>query len=147
MPVSRGPTLGESRSEARPIAALAVVLVTVMLAACACGNSNRTKAELLRSANPVTSDLYLRVKGPAGAVSYITQGAMTGAFSRIREGFFVPPRVRHHKACSFTHIIGVGDAPDLQKWRGKKTSITVYGNSSYAAIYCLGIGATLASSS
>ena len=134
-------------SEARPIAALAVVLATVMLAACACGSGNRTKAELLRSANPLTSDLYLRVKGPAGAVSYITQGAITGAFSRFREGFFVPPRVRNRKACSFTHIIGVADAPDLQKWRGKKTSITVYGNSSYAAIYCLGIAATLASDS
>jgi hypothetical protein len=126
---------------------LAVVLATVALSASACGGGGGPRAELLRSANPLTSDLYLRIKGPPGAVSQIAEGATTGAFSRYHVGAFVPPKVRRHKACSFTHTIDVADAPNLQKWRGKKATLIVYGNSAYATTYCLGIAGAFGSGS
>ena len=116
----------------------------VILSASACGGGNPT-AEVLRSANPLTSDVYVRIRGPAGAVSYIVHELMSGSFRKYRftesrGGFFVPPRVQAHRACSFTHTIAPADAPNLQQWRGKKTRIAIYGNKSYAAVYCYGLG-------
>ena len=93
----------------------------------------------MRSANALTSDLYVQMRGPAGAVDYIAQGLSRGAFSSQAEGFFVPPDVRRRDACSLSHTIGYLDAPKLQPWRGKKIRITVYGRSSYAATYCNGL--------
>ena len=122
--------------------AVAALLTALLLTVSACGAvDSRTEVLRLRSANPVTSDLYVRVRGPAGAVNYIAQGLIRGAFSSQAEGFFVPPDVRRQKACSFSHTIGSGDSPKLQAWRGKKMRITVYGRSSYAATYCQGIQA------
>ena|SRR5947207_8391967 len=94
------------------IAMLAAVLTAIVLTAAGCGSSS-TKVEVLRlrSANPLTSDLYVRVKGPAGAVSYIAQGLVRGALSENGAGkaggFFVPPNVRRHRACSYSHTIDV----------------------------------------
>jgi hypothetical protein len=42
--------------------------------------------------------------------------------------------------CSFSHTIDYADAPSLQAWRGKKTTIAVYGDKNYAATYCRGLG-------
>jgi hypothetical protein len=123
----------------RRIAIQAAVLAALTLAASACGASTKVEVLRLRSANPLTSDLYVRLRGPAGAVSYISQGLIRGAFSKGGRGFFVPPGGHRRKACSFSHTIGYADSPKLQAWRGKKMRITVYGNSSYAAIYCRGI--------
>jgi hypothetical protein len=119
---------------------VAVVLTALLLTVSACGGvDSKTEVLRLRSANPVTSDLYVRVKGPTGAVKYIAQGLIRGAFSRRAEGLFVPPDVRRQEACSFSHTISVFDSRRLQAWRGKKLKITVYGNNSYAATYCRGI--------
>ena len=132
----------ETRVRGSQIVSLAVLLTGLMFVACACG-SNGTKTEVLRlrSANPLTTDLYVRMRGPAGAVSFIAKGLITGGFSKDAEGFFLPPRLRQQKVCSFSHTIGYADAPNLQAWRGRKMTITVYGNSSYAATYCQGIRA------
>jgi hypothetical protein len=124
---------------------LAGVFMVVILSASACGGGNNPTAEVLRSANPLTSDVYVRIRGPAGAVSYIAHELMTGSFRKYsftesRAGFFVPPRVQAHRACSFTHTIGRADAPNLQQWRGRKTRIAIYGDKSYAAVYCYGLG-------
>ena len=130
----------ETRARGSQIVSLAALLTGLMLTACACG-SNGTKTEVLRlrSANPLTSDLYVRMRGPAGAVSFIAKGLITGGFSKGAEGFFLPPRLRQQKVCSFSHTISYADAPNLQAWRGRKMRITVYGDSSYAATYCRGI--------
>jgi hypothetical protein len=139
-PESTVPTSNETRARGSKLASLAALLSTLMLTASACGSSG-TKTEVLRlrSANPVTSDLYVRMKGPAGAVSFISKRLITGGFSKDAEGVFLPPRLRQKKTCSLRHTIGYADAPDLQAWNGRKMTITVYGNSSYAATYCRGI--------
>jgi hypothetical protein len=123
------------------IGSLAALLTALMLTASACG-SNGTKTEVLRlrSANPLTSDLYVRMRGPSGAVSVIAKGLITGGFSKDAVGTFLPPGRRQKEACSVSHRINYADAPNLQAWRGRKMTITVYGNSSYAATYCQGIG-------
>ena len=119
---------------------VAAVLTALLLLASACGGvDSRTEVVRLRSANPLTSDLYVRMRGPAGAVKYIAQGLSRGAFTSQTEGFFVPPGVRRQKACSLSHTIGYLDAPKLQAWRGRKIKITVYGKSSYAVTYCNGM--------
>jgi hypothetical protein len=124
---------------ARP-SLLAGVLAALLITASACGSvDSRTEVLRLRSANPLTADLYVQMKGPAGAVDQIAQGLSRGAFSSQAEGSFVPPGARSQKACSFSHTIGSFDSPHLQAWRGKQMKITVYGNSSYAATYCQGI--------
>lgn len=120
--------------------AVATVLSAVLLTLSACGGvDSKTEVLRLRSANPLTSNLYVRMRGPAGAVNFIAQGLIRGAFSSQAEGFMVPPTVRREKACSFSHTIGSLDSPRLQAYRGRKMEITVYGNSSYAGIYCKGI--------
>lgn len=123
--------------------AAAIGLAGVLLALSGCGGGAKTRSEVLRSSNPLTSDLYIRVRGPAGAVSSIAHGMMTGALTRGHRGFFLPPNPRHessrHLVCSIDHTISSTDSPDLQAWRGKKTTISVYGNKSYAATYCRGI--------
>src|SRR2546423_8853403 len=119
---------------------VAAVLTALLILASACGGvDSRTEVVRLRSANPLTSDLYVRMRGPAGAVKYIAQGLSRGAFSSQTEGFFVPRGVRRQKACSLSHTIGYLDAPKLQPWRGRKIRITVYGKSSYAVTYCNGM--------
>jgi hypothetical protein len=137
-PESRVPT----RAKGSQIASLAAVLTALLLSVSACG-SNGMKTEVLRlkSANPLTSDLYVRMSGPTGAVGVIAKGLITGGFNNNAEGSFLPPGSRQQKACSFSHIIDYADAPNLQPWRGRKMTITVYGNRSYAATYCHGIGA------
>jgi hypothetical protein len=119
---------------------VAALLIALLLTASGCGGvDSRTEVLRLRSANPLTSDLYVQMRGPAGAVQQIAQGLVRGAFSSEAEGSFVPPGARTHRACSFSHTIGSFDSPHLQAWRGKQMKITVYGNSSYAATYCQGI--------
>src|SRR5579864_6536322 len=130
----------ETSISERRIASLAAVLTAVALTATACGgNNSRSEVLRLRSANPVTSDLYVRIAGPAGAVNYVAQGLMRGAFSKAAVGPFVPPNLHGRQACSLEHTIDSVDAPKLQEWRGKKMTIAVYGTSSYAAAYCQGI--------
>ncbi|HEY3578654.1 MAG TPA: hypothetical protein VGK68_11795 [Gaiellaceae bacterium] len=129
---------------ARP-AALAAVLATGTLALAGCGSSH-PRTEVLRSANPLTSDIYVRITGPGGAVSYVARRFMSGGeFSRFRfskeprEGPFLPPRVRDRKLCSSTHVIRDSDAPALQRWRRRTLEITVYGIK-VSAIYCAALG-------
>jgi len=127
--------------KSRPLV-VGAVLGALLLTAAACGSiDSRTEVVRLRSANPLTSDLYVRMRGPAGAVNYIAQGLSRGAFSSQAEGVFVPPDVRRQKACSLSHTIDYADASKLQAWRGKKIRITVYGKNSYAATYCNGLQA------
>ena len=126
--------------------ALTAVLATVVLVSCG-GSSPRT--QVLRSANPLTSDVYVRITGPGGAVSYIGQRLMTGGFAKFnfseapREGLFLPPRVRDRKLCGSVHTIGDGDARELQKWDGKKLAITVYGKKKISATFCAALGSAI----
>ncbi|HKO26375.1 MAG TPA: hypothetical protein VJU80_02875 [Solirubrobacteraceae bacterium] len=119
--------------------------MTATLVMAGCGGSH-PRTEVLRSANPLTSDIYVRITGPGGAVSYVGRRFMSGGeFSRLRfskelrEGPFLPPRVRDRKLCSSTHVIRSSDAPALQGWRGRTLEITVYGNK-ISAIYCAALG-------
>src|SRR5690242_3693048 len=125
----------------RPFVVAAVVTALLLMASACGGVDSRTEVLRLKSANPLTSDLYVRVKGPAGAVNFIEQGLVRGALGSKAEGFFVPPTVRRQKACSFSHTISAFDSPQLQPWRGKELKMTVYGNSIYAETYCRGIQA------
>jgi hypothetical protein len=142
--ISRAAQALRSSLAARRRGVLPAVLATVILALAGCGSSH-PRTEVLRSANPLTSDMYLRLTGPGGAVSHVAQQLMTGAFSKYnfrkdrREGRFLPPRVLDRKICSSTHTIRPADAPELQKWRGRKITITVYGRKN-STIYCAGLG-------
>ena len=117
--------------------AAAGAAIGVVLAVSACGSGTKVEVVRLRSANPLTQDLYVRVKGPAGAVRYLAGALSAGAFRRDQVGFFLPPSRRHRTAlCSFTHIITSEDVPNLQRWRGKTIKLSVYGQSSYAGSFC-----------
>jgi hypothetical protein len=122
----------------------AAVLVAAILTLTGCGSSH-PRTQVLRSANPLTSDMYIRVTGPGGAVSYVTEKIMSGGLSRYslrkegRKGFFVPPRITDRKICASTHTIRSSDAPALQAWRGRTIEITVYGGKS-SMFYCAGLG-------
>ena len=131
-------------SGARP-GLLAALFTTLILAMAGCGG-RPPRTEVLRSANPLTSDIWVRITGPGGAVNYIAQGFMAGGdFDKFRfrkdrrEGLFLPPRVRDRKLCSSTHKIRSEDAPQLQRWRGSTLEITVYGRK-ISAVYCAVLG-------
>src|SRR3954447_5075974 len=91
-------------AEARQ-AFLATAFTTVIFALAACGRS-QPRTQVLRSANPLSSDIYVRITGPGGAVSYVAQKFTSAAFSKYsfskvgREGLFLPPRVLEQKLCS-----------------------------------------------
>jgi hypothetical protein len=153
-----GPELASTRTsdavgtrQARPPGVrrlvIVAVLTTLMLAIAACGGG-RPRTEVLRSTHPLT-DIYIRITGPGGAVSYIAQRfSSSGALDRYsfrrapRERVFLPPRVRDRKLCASTHIIRRGDAPELQKWRGRTVAISVYGKKT-SAIFCAVLGPVL----
>ena len=152
-PVSRILSLGRIREAGWPLrsgpprvcrVAVPAILVTLLLVSCG-GSHPRT--EVLRSANP-TSDVYVRITGPGGAVSYVAQRFRTAAFAKFnfrragRKGLFLPPRVRERKLCASVHTIRDGDAPELQKWRGRKLETTVYGKK-LSAIFCAALGSAL----
>jgi hypothetical protein len=142
-----------TRVQARGLAPLVQVLAAVMLTTSGCGNSNEPTKQLLRSNIPLTSDLYVQIKGPEGAVSKIANAIETGAFTKIKTGAvppygeggsFVPPRLRQHRVCLFAQTIQPVDSPQLQAWRGKKITFTVYGaKSSSSVIYCRLIGGVI----
>lgn len=123
-----------------------LVLAALMLTASSCGASNKPTKQLLRSDVPLSSDLYVQIKGPAGAVSKIANAIETGAFTKIRAatvppygegGSFVPPRVQRHRVCLFARTIQPVDSPQLQPWRGKKVTFTVFGDKSQGSmLYC-----------
>jgi hypothetical protein len=123
-------------------AVLAAVLTSAAFVLAGCG-SGHPRTEVLRSTSPITSDIYLRITGPGGAVYYVAQRFSAGdAFSRFRfhktassDGVFLPPPLRERKLCSATHRIRSGDAPQLQKWRGRTLAITIYGRK-VSRIYC-----------
>src|SRR5579875_1411299 len=109
-------TLGTSPSPGRSAvgrgrrtrAALTGVLLTVAVATSACAAAgNKTTVLRLRSANPLTSDLYVRIRGPAGAVHYLARGLTAGAFGDETGGAFVPPGARRRRACTLSHRISV----------------------------------------
>jgi hypothetical protein len=96
----------------------------------------------------LTSDIYVQIRGPAGAVSPIANAIETGAFTKIKTGpitaygegsSFLPPRLYHHlhehRICLFAHTIQAGESPTLQPWVGKKITISVYGHKS-SLLYC-----------
>lgn len=130
------------------IAAL-LVITTLAIGASACGGSgNKPKLEVLRSANPLTADLYVRITGPTGVVNYIVGRLTTGTFTKYGLGIFLPPHVRRHhrqKVCSITHTIGRTDSPSVQAWRGKTARITVFGGGTSSAIFCQIVPALLSS--
>jgi hypothetical protein len=121
---------------------LVAVLGAVALAVAGCGAAH-PRTVVLRATAPVMSDIYLRITGPGEAVSYTAQVFRRGgAFDRFNfretprnEGVFLPPPVRERKLCASTHVIQPGDAPQLQKWRGKTLAITIYGKK-VSRIYC-----------
>jgi hypothetical protein len=133
-------TTQRRQPQARRVAQLVLALVVVILAASGCGASNNEPAaELLRSANPLTSDFYLQIKGPAGAVNEIANKIKAGAFTsktgtltKAGNGSFVPPRLhdrlQEHQICLFVRTIQPWDSPDLQAWVGKTITISAYGN-------------------
>lgn len=137
--IERLPPLRSGPDGAR-VMVLAAVLASLTLAAAGCG-SGHPRTEVLRSASPFTSDIYLRITGPGGAVNYIAQQLTGGAFSKYkfntarRPGLFLPPHVRDRKLCSSTHTIRSEDAPELQKWHGRTLEITVYGKRD-SSIFC-----------
>jgi len=138
---------------ARGVAPIVVVLATVMLTA-ACGASTKPTKQLLRSSNPLSSDLYVQIKGPAGAVSKIANAIETGAFTNIKMGpvppygaggSFVPPAVQRQRICLYAQAIQPADSPELQPWLGKKITFTVYGSAGSSTLYCrLLAGVTIA---
>jgi hypothetical protein len=121
---------------------LAALLAAIALTTVGCGSSH-PRTVVLRATAPVMSDIYLRITGPGGAVSYTAQVFRRGgAFDRFNfretarsEGVFLPPPVRQRKLCGSTHVIRAADAPQLQKWRGKTLAITIYGKK-VSQIYC-----------
>ena len=130
------------RASARPPGRIAtVVMVAALLFAMSgCGNGNKPKREVLKSANLLSGDLFVRVAGPTGVVDYVVSRLKASAFDTYGHGAFLPPSVRHHrreKVCSITHSIGDADSSSLQPWRGKRVRVDVYGhNRSSEAIFC-----------
>jgi hypothetical protein len=124
------------------------VATTLALGASGCGGSgNKPKLEVLKSANPLTADLYVRVTGPTGVVNYIAGRLTTGTFTKYGLGIFLPPHIRRHhrqRVCSITHTIGASDSPSVQGWRGKTARITVFGGGASSAIFCQIVPALLA---
>jgi|SRR5579884_296717 len=128
---------GEAHARTRAPAALAGLAALALLGS-ACGAAGtQTEIVRLRSANPLTSGLSVRIRGPAGAVGYLARGLAAGAFGEQR-GVFAPPHARR-RACSFSHTIGPLDAPGLQPWRGRTVSVAVYGQGVSAVTYCLAL--------
>jgi hypothetical protein len=128
----------------RGVAPLVVVLAAVMLAASGCGAGDKPTKQLLRSNVPLTSGLYVQLKGPAGAVNKIANAIETGAFRRVKAGAvppygqggsFVPPHTQQHRVCLSARTIQPVDSPELQPWLGQKITITVYGNSG-SLLFC-----------
>lgn len=120
--------------------AVLLVVAGLALSVCGCGAGSKPKREVLRSANLLSADLYVRVSGPAGVVDYIVGRLRASAFETLGRGAFLPPSVRHHrrqKVCSVARTIAETDGPNLQAWRGKRVRVDVYGDSkSSEAIFC-----------
>jgi hypothetical protein len=120
--------------------AISLMVAGLLFALSGCGNGNTPKREVLKSANLLSGDLYVRVAGPTGVVDYVVSRLKASAFDTYGHGAFLPPPVRHHrreKVCSITHSIGAADSPSLQAWRGKRVRVDVYGhNKSSEAIFC-----------
>jgi hypothetical protein len=137
--LSIDPLFRRGRLELRRIAVL-LVAAALALSICGCGAGGKPKREVLRSANLLSADLYLRVSGPAGVVDYIVGRLRASAFDTLGRGAFLPPSVRHHrrqKVCSVTRTIAATDSPSLQAWRGRKVRVDVYGDSKGSeAIFC-----------
>ncbi|HZT84995.1 MAG TPA: hypothetical protein VE984_06190 [Gaiellaceae bacterium] len=119
----------------------AAALATLLLVLAGCGSS-QPRTQVLRSANPLTSDIYVRITGPGGAVSYVARRFTNGGgFRRFGfheprgRGLFLPPAIRERRLCSSAHVGRPGDASQLQKWRGRKVAITVYGRR-ISTIFC-----------
>lgn len=139
--------------QARGVAPLVVALTTVTLTASSCGASDKPTKQLLRSNISLTSDLYVQIKGPAGAVSKVASAIESGAFTKIKTGAvppygdggsLVPPPVQRHRVCLYAQTIRPADSPQLQPWLGRKITFTVYGvNRNSTLIYCRLIAAVI----
>lgn len=120
--------------------ATVVMAAALLVAMSGCGNGNKPKREVLKSANLLSGDLYVRVAGPTGVVDYVVNRLKASAFDTYGHGAFLPPPLRHHrreKVCSITHSIGEADSSSLQPWRGKRVRVDVYGrNKTSEAIFC-----------
>lgn len=116
------------------------MVAVLLVAVTGCGNGNKPKREVLKSANLLSGDLYVRVAGPTGVVDYVVNRLKASAFDTYGHGAFLPPPLRHHrreKVCSITHSIGEADSSSLQPWRGKRVRVDVYGrNKTSEAIFC-----------
>jgi hypothetical protein len=127
-------------------APLVVVLAAITLIGSGCGSSSKPTKQLLRSEVPLTSGLYVQLKGPAGAVNRVANAIESGAFTKVKTGAvppygdggsFVPPRVQQRRVCLFARTIQPTDSPQLQPWRGKKITFTIYGErSSSSILFC-----------
>ena len=103
--LSADPPPGASRPEMRRIAVLLVV-AGLALAVCGCGAGNKPKREVLRSANLISADLYVRVSGPSGLVDYIVGRLRASAFDTDGRGVFLcsastPPGGGVHGMCGY----------------------------------------------
>jgi hypothetical protein len=131
--------------------AVLLLLAGLAFATCGCGNGNKPKREVLKSANLLSADLFVRVAGPTGVVDFVVSRLKASAFDTFGRGVFLPPRVRRHRrqeVCSITRTIAGTDSPSLQAWRGKKVRVDVYGDHKGSeAIFCQIVPYVLASGS
>ena len=121
------------------------VVLAVMCVASGCGASDKPTKELLRT-DIRGANLYVQIKGPAGAVSKVAKAIEEGAFTKIKTGpvprygeggSFLPPLVRSRPVCLFARTIQSFDDQSLQPWLGKKITFTMYGKkTSASALYC-----------
>jgi hypothetical protein len=147
------PRAWDSRPESRLSGRAVRSALVLLLAAAAVGvflalrssGAPKPRTEVLRSESPLT-DIWVRITGPGGAVSYVGNRFLTGgAFTKFTfrkapaKGLFLPPVVRGQKLCASTHVIQPGDAPQLQEWQGRRVAITIYGNRT-SALYCAVLG-------
>src|SRR5436305_2599112 len=143
------PARAEPRFSPRAVRVGLIVLVAAAAAgaflAFHASRSTNPRTEVLRAASPL-SDIWIRITGPGGAVSYVGHRFLTeGLVSRVTlrkaptKGFLLPTALREQKLCAATHLIQPGDAPELQKWKGRKVEITIYGKKT-SALYCAVLG-------
>lgn len=100
------------------------------VSACGGGDASKTEVVRLKSTPPIA---FVKVKGPAGAVNYISGRLAAATFKKDRVGAFLAPSRYPRPRCSFSHTISSSDTKDLGQWRGKKVKIAVYDS---AGLFC-----------
>lgn len=109
------------------IAAVAAVLT-------ACGSSGST-SDVLRPRRALLANLYFKVDGPSGLAKVVAPSWGNGAHMG---GFVVASAAQGQKDCSQTiNVNSMSLLPhSMDRFTGKKYTIAVYGNSSFAPAVC-----------